>query len=107
MSDFRLDQELADELLLSAEAEVDSAALESAAEEADSEDEVAAGASLLAPVAGASCFVQAISVSAATSAPRASLVFIDRLPRREAEWCEKNEFLSFRESLNRSRCQIL
>jgi hypothetical protein len=49
----------------------------------------------------ASCFAQAVSISAATSALRASLVFIDRYPEEKQEWCENdtNEFLSSRESL--------
>jgi hypothetical protein len=42
----------------------------------------------------ASCFAQAVSISAATSALRASLVFIDRYPKEKQEWYENtsNEF---------------
>ena len=41
-----------------------------------------------------SCFAQAVSISAATSALRASLVFIDRYPKEKQEWYENtsNEF---------------
>ena len=63
----------------------------------------AAGAGALSVVAGgaaavsglaASCFAQAVSISAATSALRASLVFIDRYPEEKQEWYENtsNEF---------------
>jgi hypothetical protein len=38
----------------------------------------------------ASCFAQAVSISAATSALRASLVFIDRYPEEKQEWYENN-----------------
>jgi hypothetical protein len=37
-------------------------------------------------VLAASCFAQAVSISAATSALRASLVFIDRYPEEKQEW---------------------
>jgi hypothetical protein len=59
----------------------------------------AAGAGALSVVAGgaaavsglaASCFAQAVSISAATSALRASLVFIDRYPEEKQEWYENN-----------------
>jgi type II secretory pathway pseudopilin PulG len=44
----------------------------------------------------ASCFAQAVSISAATSALRASLVFIDRYPEEKQEWCENNTNEFFR-----------
>jgi hypothetical protein len=73
------DQELAEELLLSAEADSE-VELDSAAGAADSEAE--ADGSL---AVGAAVFpLQAASISAATSAPRASLMFIRSIPRREA-----------------------
>ncbi len=40
-------------------------------------------------VLAASCFAQAVSISAATSALRASLVFIDRYPEEKQEWWGK------------------
>ena len=42
----------------------------------------------------ASCFAQAVSISAATSALRASLVFIDQYPKEKQEWFENtmNDF---------------
>ena len=47
----------------------------------------AAGGGVLAgSVLAASCFAQAVSTSAATSALRASLVFIDRYPEEKQEW---------------------
>jgi hypothetical protein len=79
----------ASEALLSAEVEVAAADMAVSAEEVLDSAE-AAGAALSLVVAGggvvsvlaASCFAQAVSISAATSAPRASLVFIDRyLPK--------------------------
>ena len=50
---------------------------------------VAGGAAAVSGLA-ASCFAQAVSISAATSALRASLVFIDRYPEEKQEWCENN-----------------
>jgi hypothetical protein len=48
---------------------------------------VAAGGGVAAgSVLVASCFAQAVSISAATSALRASLVFIDRYPEEKQEW---------------------
>jgi hypothetical protein len=48
---------------------------------------VAAGGGVAAgSVLAASCFAQAVSISAATSALRASLVFIDRYPEEKQEW---------------------
>jgi hypothetical protein len=38
-------------------------------------------------VLAASCFAQAVSISAATSALRASLVFIDLYPEEEKQEC--------------------
>ena len=60
---------------------------------------VAGGAAAVSGLA-ASCFAQAVSISAATSALRASLVFIDRYPKEKQEWYENdmNEFGPFRES---------
>jgi hypothetical protein len=52
---------------------------------------VAGGAGLVA-----SCFAQAVSISAATSALRASLVFIDRYPEEKQEWYENNANEFFR-----------
>jgi hypothetical protein len=54
---------------------------------------VAGGAAAVSGLA-ASCFAQAVSISAATSALRASLVFIDRYPKEKQEWYENdmNEF---------------
>jgi hypothetical protein len=47
---------------------------------------VAAGGGVAAgSVLAASCFAQAVSISAATSALRASLVFIDRYPEEKQE----------------------
>ena len=53
----------------------------------------AGGAAAVSGLA-ASCFAQAVSISAATSALRASLVFIDRYPKEKQEWYENdmNEF---------------
>jgi hypothetical protein len=53
----------------------------------------AGGAAAVSGLA-ASCFAQAVSISAATSALRASLVFIDRYPEEKQEWYENtmNEF---------------
>ena len=45
----------------------------------------AGGAAAVSGLA-ASCFAQAVSISAATSALRASLVFIDRYPKEKQEW---------------------
>lgn len=61
---------------------------------------VAAGGAAAESELAASCFAQAVSISAATSALRASLVFIDRYPEEKQEWCENatNDFFSFRES---------
>jgi len=55
---------------------------------------VAAGGVAAASGLAASCFAQAVSISAATSALRASLVFIDRYPKEKQEWYENtsNEF---------------
>jgi hypothetical protein len=47
---------------------------------------VAAGGVAAGSVLVASCFAQAVSISAATSALRASLVFIDRYPEEKQEW---------------------
>ena len=48
---------------------------------------VAAGGGVAAgSVLAASCFAQDVSISAATSALRASLVFIDRCPEEKQEW---------------------
>ncbi len=48
---------------------------------------VAAGGGVAAgSVLADSCFAQAVSISAATSALRASLVFIDRYPEEKQEW---------------------
>ena len=47
---------------------------------------VAAGGVAAGSVLAASCFAQAVSISAATSALRASLVFIDRYPEEKQEW---------------------
>ncbi len=54
-------------------------------------------------VLAASCFAQAVSISAATSALRASFVFIDRYPERSksGEKTIRTSLLSFRESLVR------
>ena len=62
---------------------------------------VAGGVEEAASGLAASCFAQAVSISAATSALRASLVFIDRYPKEKQEWYEKHfeRVLSFRESL--------
>ena len=49
---------------------------------------VAAGGAAAVSVLAASCFAQAVSISAATSALRASLVFIDRYPKEKQEWYE-------------------
>ncbi len=70
---------------------------------------VAGGVEAAASGLAASCFAQAVSISAATSALRASLVFIDRYPKEKQEWYENtsNEFLSFRESLRIADRQIL
>jgi hypothetical protein len=61
--------------------------------EAELDSEVAGVVSLeeadiaVVSVLAASCFVQAVSISAAaTSAPRASLIFIDRYPEEKQEW---------------------
>lgn len=64
-------------------------------------DSVVAGGVAEASGLAASCFAQAVSISAATSALRASLVFIDRYPKEKQEWYEKHfeRILSFRESL--------
>jgi hypothetical protein len=67
------------------------------------EESAGAGAGALSVEAGgvaaasglaASCFAQAVSISAATSALRASLVFIGRYPKEKQEWYEitMNEF---------------
>jgi hypothetical protein len=55
---------------------------------------VAGGVEEAASGLAASCFAQAVSISAATSALRASLVFIDRYPKEKQEWYENtsNEF---------------
>ena len=50
---------------------------------------VAGGAAAVSGLA-ASCFAQAVSISAATSALRASLVFIDRYPKEKQEWYEND-----------------
>src|SRR6185437_7672514 len=47
---------------------------------------VAAGGVAAGSVLAASCFAQDVSISAATSALRASLVFIDRYPEEKQEW---------------------
>jgi hypothetical protein len=75
----------------------------SAAGAGASADGAAAGAGVVSAAGAglvASCFAQAVSISAATSALRASLVFIDRYPEEKQEWYENisNEFFSFRES---------
>ena len=57
---------------------------------------VAGGAAAVSGLA-ASCFAQAVSISAATSALRASLVFIDRYPKEKQEWYE-NDMNEFRRS---------
>ena len=49
-------------------------------------ESVAAGGVVAGSVLAASCFAQAVSISAATSALRASLVFIDRYPEEKQEW---------------------
>jgi hypothetical protein len=56
---------------------------------------VVAGGAAAASGLAASCFAQAVSISAATSALRASLVFIDRYPEEKQEWYEntENEFI--------------
>lgn len=60
---------------------------ESAAGAAGAELSVAAGGGVAAgSVLAASCFAQAVSISAATSALRASFVFIDRYPEEKQEW---------------------
>ena len=51
---------------------------------------VAGGVEEAASGLAASCFAQAVSISAATSALRASLVFIDRYPKEKQEWLENN-----------------
>jgi hypothetical protein len=56
---------------------------------------VAGGAAAVSGLA-ASCFAQAVSISAATSALRASLVFIDRYPEEKQEWYENNANEFFR-----------
>src|SRR5262249_6508167 len=55
---------------------------------------VEAGGEAAGSVLADSCFAQAVSISAATSALRASLVFINRYPKEKQEWCKKdtNEF---------------
>jgi hypothetical protein len=68
-------------------------ASEAGAAGAEESDAGAAGAAAVsaAGAAGglaASCFAQAVSISAATIALRASLVFIDRYPEEKQEWCE-------------------
>jgi hypothetical protein len=65
----------------------------SAAGAAGAASVVAGGAAAVSGLA-ASCFAQAVSISAATSALRASLVFIDRYPKEKQEWYENdmNEF---------------
>ena len=55
---------------------------------------VAAGGVAAGSVLAASCFAQAVSISAATSALRASLVFIDRYPE-EKQSVEKTRRTSF------------
>ena len=66
----------------------------SAAGAAGAASVVAAGGVAAASGLAASCFAQAVSISAATSALRASLVFIDRYPKEKQEWYENtsNEF---------------
>ena len=60
---------------------------------------VAAGGVAAGSVLAASCFAQAVSISAATSALRASLVFIDRYPEEKQELRKPDErVFSFRES---------
>jgi hypothetical protein len=54
----------------------------SAAGAAGAASVVAAGGAAAVSGLAASCFAQAVSISAATSALRASLVFIDRYPER-------------------------
>ena len=73
----------------------------SAAGAAGAASVVAAGGAAAVSGLAASCFAQAVSISAATSALRASLVFIDRYPKEKQEWYEKHfeRVLSFRESL--------
>jgi hypothetical protein len=58
---------------------------------------VAAGGAAAVSGLAASCFAQAVSISAATSALRASLVFIDRYPKEKQEWYE-NDMNEFRRS---------
>ena len=60
----------------------------------------AAGGVAAGSVLAASCFAQAVSMSAATSALRASLVFIDRYPERSksGEKTIRTSLLSFRGS---------
>ena len=66
----------------------------SAGGEAGVDSVVAGGVEEAASGLAASCFAQAVSISAATSALRASLVFIDRYPKEKQEWYENtsNEF---------------
>ena len=74
----------------------------SAAGAAGAASVVAAGGAAAVSGLAASCFAQAVSISAATSALRASLVFIDRYPKEKQEWYENDIYKrvwSFRESL--------
>jgi hypothetical protein len=66
----------------------------SAGGEAGADSVVAGGVEVAASGLAASCFAQAVSISAATSALRASLVFINRYPKEKQEWYENtsNDF---------------
>jgi hypothetical protein len=70
----------------------------------------AAGAGALSVVAAgglaASCFAQAASISAATNALRASLVFIDRYPEVKQEWYE-NDTNDFFRSADPARIAVI
>lgn len=82
------DQELADEALLSAEAEVDSEDELAESEAAGADDSAGAEAAGGVASGAVSCvlLLQAASISAATRAPRTSLVFIDQYPEEKQEW---------------------
>lgn len=94
-------QELEDEeeaLLLSA-----AGAEDSAAEDSTDIEELLSEAEDVEVVSAVDCVLaQAVSISAATSAPRASLVFIDRYPEEKQEWYGKQRERVFSRSASPS-----
>jgi hypothetical protein len=78
-------QELEDaELSAEADSEAELDSVVAGVVSLEDEDDIAVAS---VPVLAASCFAQAVSISAAaTSAPRASLIFIDRYPEEKQEW---------------------